>query len=85
MDLGRGLSGAGLDTPTATRHYLLFLNQKNARFRARKMKEKPPSRGEAIPLMAANPNLIGRPAIVPAGQVIVGLDAKAIARLGETP
>lgn len=49
------------------------------------MKDNPPSRGEALRLMAANPNLIRRPVIVAGGQVVVGFDAEAIARLAEKP
>jgi arsenate reductase-like glutaredoxin family protein len=45
------------------------------------MKENPPSRKEAIQLMAKEPNLIRRPVIVAGGRVVVGFDKDGIARL----
>jgi arsenate reductase-like glutaredoxin family protein len=38
------------------------------------MKQNPPSREEAIRLMAANPNLIRRPLIVDGSRRILGFD-----------
>ena len=36
------------------------------------MKEKPPSRSEALALMAAHPNLIKRPLIIKGGHIVLG-------------
>ena len=44
------------------------------------MKEKPPSRREAISMMAKNPNLIRRPVVVAGGRVVVGYDENGMIR-----
>jgi arsenate reductase-like glutaredoxin family protein len=41
------------------------------------MKDSPPSRREALELMARHPNLIRRPILVGDGRVIAGFDAAA--------
>src|SRR6266851_2872521 len=51
-----------------------FLNPRSEVFRKKKMKDKPPSRREAIGLMAKNPDLIRRPVIVAGGRVVIGYD-----------
>jgi arsenate reductase-like glutaredoxin family protein len=38
------------------------------------MKESPPSRAEAIALMAKNPNLIKRPILVKGKQIVLGFN-----------
>jgi len=45
------------------------------------MKEEPPTRKQAIRMMAKEPNLIRRPLIVSGGRVVVGFDEDGIARL----
>jgi arsenate reductase-like glutaredoxin family protein len=45
------------------------------------MKENPPSRAEAIRMMAKEPNLIRRPVIVAGGRVVLGFDEEGIARI----
>jgi arsenate reductase-like glutaredoxin family protein len=45
------------------------------------MKENPPSRSEAIRLMAAEPNLIRRPIVVAGGRVVIGFNEKGMAIL----
>jgi arsenate reductase-like glutaredoxin family protein len=45
------------------------------------MKENPPSRAEAIRMMAKEPNLIRRPVILAGGRVVLGFDEEGIARL----
>lgn len=45
------------------------------------MKEKPPSRAQAIRMMAKDPNLIRHPVIVAGGRVVIGFDEDGIARL----
>jgi len=54
--------------------YRLFLNTRNELYRERKMKESPPSRAEAIALMAKHPNLIKRPILVKGKQILPGFD-----------
>ena len=54
------------------RDYTLFLNTRNELYREKKMKESPPSRAEAIALMAKHPNLIKRPILVKGKQILLG-------------
>ncbi len=57
-----------------------FLNPRSEVFRKKKMKNKPPSRREAIGLMAKNPDLIRRPVIVAGGRVVIGYDENGMIR-----
>jgi len=57
-----------------------FLNPRSEIFRKKKMKDKPPSRREAISLMAKNPDLIRRPVIVAGGRVVIGYDENGMIR-----
>jgi Spx/MgsR family transcriptional regulator len=57
-----------------------FLNPRSEVFRKKKMKDKPPSRREAIVLMAKNPDLIRRPVIVAGGRVVIGYDENGMIR-----
>jgi Spx/MgsR family transcriptional regulator len=57
-----------------------FLNPRSDVFRKKKMKDKPPSRREAICLMARNPDLIRRPVIVAGGRVVIGYDENGMIR-----
>ena len=50
-------------------------------YRRKKMKDKPPSRNEAISLMAREPNLIRRPVVLAGGRVVIGYDEDGMARL----
>ena len=75
------LSVAELDALIGDRDYKLFLNPRNELYRARKMKEKPPSRAEALKLMAAEPNLIRRPVVIKGGQIVLGYDEDALKKL----
>jgi arsenate reductase-like glutaredoxin family protein len=61
-----------LDRLIGKRDYRLFLNSRNELFRERKMMEQPPSRDEALRLMAAHPNLIKRPILVKGDQMVLG-------------
>lgn len=58
-----------------------FLNTRNELYRARNMKEHPPSRTEAIKLMAKEPNLIRRPVVVRGSQMVLGFDEEAYRKL----
>lgn len=61
-----------LDRLIGKRDYRLFLNSRNELFRERNMKEQPPSREDALALMAAHPNLIKRPILVKGNQMALG-------------
>ncbi len=64
-----------IDRLIGKRDYLRFLNAKNEVYRERKMKENPPSREDAIRLMAEYPNLIRRPLLVKGGKILIGFSA----------
>ena len=61
------LSIEELDRLIGERDYRKFLNSRNELYRERKMGEKPPSRSEALRLMAGTPNLIRRPVVISGG------------------
>ena len=63
------------------RDYKEFLNPRNEIFRRKKMKEKPPSRREAVKMMANEPNLIRRPVILCGGRVVLGFDENGLKNL----
>ena len=71
------LSEFELDKLIGARDHKLFLNTRNDLYRERKMAEKPPTRAEAIKLMAKTPNLIRRPLLVSGSQIIIGFDEAA--------
>jgi arsenate reductase len=75
------MSEAELDKLIGKRDYKEFLNTRNELYRERNMKEKPPSRGEAIQLMVKEPNLIRRPIVVNGAQIILGFDEEAYRKL----
>lgn len=75
------LSPAELEDLIGRRDYTEFLNTRNELFRKKKMAENPPSRKEAIRLMAKEPNLIRRPVVVAGGRVVVGFDEDGMAHL----
>jgi arsenate reductase len=75
------LSSAELEKLIGKRDYTEFLNSRNELFRKRKMGENPPTRREAIKMMAKEPNLIRRPVVVAGGRVVVGFDEEGIAHL----
>ena len=63
-----------LDHLIGKRDYRVFLNTRNELYRERKMKENPPSREEALALMADHPNLIKRPILVKGASIVLGFD-----------
>ncbi len=75
------LTEAELEELIGNRDYKEFLNARNELYRTRKMKEHPPSRPEAIQLMAKEPNLIRRPVVIRDSQIVLGLDEKAYRKL----
>lgn len=78
-DLGKEpLSEAELASLFAGRDPRVYLNSRNELYRRMKMKEKPPSPGETLRLMAREPNLIRRPLVVRSGRMVAGFDEKAL-------
>jgi arsenate reductase/regulatory protein spx len=75
------LSQAELEELISKRDYKEFLNPRNEFYRTRNMKEHPPSRGEAIQLMAKEPNLIRRPVVIRGAQMVLGFDEDAYRNL----
>jgi len=75
------LSEAELEELIGQRDYKEFLNPRNELFRTRNMKEHPPSRAEAIQLMAKEPNLIRRPVVIRGSQMVLGFDEEAYKKL----
>jgi arsenate reductase len=75
------LSSGELEKLIGNRDYTEFLNSRNELFRRKKMGENPPSRKDAIQMMAKEPNLIRRPVVVAGGRVVIGFDQEGIARL----
>jgi arsenate reductase-like glutaredoxin family protein len=76
INLNEGLSVEQLENLIGKRDYLLFLNTRNEIYRERKMKDNPPSREEAIRLMAEFPNLIKRPLLVKGSEILFGFKAE---------
>lgn len=70
------MTAAELDALIGDRDHKEFLNSRNELYRDRDMKNKPPSRAEALKLMAAHPNLIKRPILVAGKAVALGFDEK---------
>jgi arsenate reductase-like glutaredoxin family protein len=78
-DMGKvRLSAAELESLIGDRDYKLFLNTRNELYRERNMKEHPPSRAEAIKMMAAEPNLIRRPIVIRGKEIHLGWDEEAL-------
>lgn len=75
------LSEADLNKLIGARDYKEFLNPRNEVYQARGMKDNPPSRAEAIKLMAKEPNLIRRPVVIKGTQVLLGYDEDAYKKL----
>jgi len=58
-----------------------ILNSRNELYRARNMKQKPPSKEEAIKLILKEPNLLRRPVIVKGKKKILGFNESEVANL----
>jgi arsenate reductase-like glutaredoxin family protein len=83
-DLGKDrLSVAELDALIGERDYRKFLITRNERYRSRKMGQNPPSREEALRLMASEPNLIRRPVVVRGSEIVLGYDEEALKRIAK--
>jgi len=75
------LTEAELEELIGDRDYREFLNTRNELYRTRKMKDHPPSRAEAIKLMAKEPNLIRRPLVIRGSRMVLGFDEAAYRKL----
>ena len=77
----RPMTTEELDLLIGQHDYTLFLNSRNEHYRSRGMKERPPTRAEAVKLMAAEANLIKRPLLVRGSKVVYGFDEEAFRKL----
>jgi arsenate reductase (glutaredoxin) len=77
------LSESELDLLIGERDYKGFLNTRNKLYRTRNMAQHPPTRPEAIKLMAKEPNLIRRPLLISGSQIIIGFDEAAYRKLSK--
>ena len=83
-DLGKDrLSVEELDKLIGKRDHRMFLNTRNELYRVRKMGQNPPSRDEALQLMAAEPNLIRRPVVLRGADIVLGYDEEALKRIAK--
>jgi arsenate reductase len=81
-DLGKDrLSVEELDKLIGKRDHRMFLNTRNELYRTRKMGQNPPSRDEALQLMASEPNLIRRPVILCGTDIVLGYAEEALKRI----
>jgi Spx/MgsR family transcriptional regulator len=64
------------DDPIAT-----FLNTRTPLYRERNMKQKPPSKDEAIKLMLKDPNLLKRPVIIKGKKKLTGFNEAEVKAL----
>ncbi len=81
-DLGKHpLNEAELDALIADRPHLEFLNTRNELYRSMNLKTHPPTRAQAIKLMAKEPNLIRRPIFRKGSKQVLGFDAAQVAAL----
>jgi len=77
----QSLSESELDQLIGKRDYKEFLNPRNELFRARQMAKHPPTRAEALKLMAKHSNLIRRPLLIGGSQIIIGFNDPAYRNL----
>ena len=83
-DLGKDrMSVAELDELIGKRDYRQFLNTRNELYRTRKMGQNPPTREEALKLMAEEPNLIRRPVVLRGADLVLGYDEEALKRIAK--
>ncbi len=75
------LTAAELEKLIGDGDHIDFLNKRSNLYLQKKMREKPPSRREAIRMMVKEPNLIRRPVIVAGGRVVLGFDEKGMVKL----
>jgi Spx/MgsR family transcriptional regulator len=74
------LSATELARLIGRRDHADFLRPGSEIYQKKNMKENPPSRREAIRLMAKDPELIRRPVVVAGGRVVIGYDENGMIR-----
>jgi len=83
-DLGKErMSVEELDKLIGKSDHRKFLNTRNELYRTRNMSKNPPSRDEALALMAAEPNLIRRPVVLRGADIVLGYDEEALDRIAK--
>ena len=83
-DLGKDrMSIEEIDQLIGKRDHRMFLNTRNELYRTRKMGQNPPSRDEALKLMAAEPNLIRRPVVLRGSEMVLGYNEEALKRIAK--
>jgi arsenate reductase len=75
------LSEAELVALIGARPHADFLNTRNELYRSMKMKQNPPTRAQALKLMAKEPNLIRRPILRRGAKMALGFDEAQFAEL----
>jgi Spx/MgsR family transcriptional regulator len=73
------LSAAELEKLIGPRDHAEFLNTRSEVYRDKGLAENPPTRREAIRMMAKEPRLIRRPVVIAGGRVVLGFDEKGLA------
>jgi len=74
------LTPAELEKLIGARDHEDFLRPRSSLFQKMRMKDHPPSRRDAIRMMAREPELIRRPVIVAGGRVVIGYDENGMIR-----
>jgi|GEM_PF-187930 Spx/MgsR family transcriptional regulator len=81
-DIGKErLRSEEIENLIGDRDYRQFLNTRNELYRRNNMKENPPTRAQAVKMIAAEPNLIRRPIIIAGKKMILGFDQESIDEL----
>lgn len=76
------LSESQLDQLIGKRDHRAFLNTRNVFYRELDMHLKPPSRSDALKLMARVPNLIRRPLLAHGAGLLIGFDESEYRKFG---
>lgn len=71
------LTEAELDALIGTRDHKPFLNTRNELYREHKMGRTPPTRAQALRLIAQHPNLMRRPLLIAGKDIAFGFDEAA--------
>jgi arsenate reductase (glutaredoxin) len=77
------LTECELDQLIGNRDYKQFLNTRNELYRKGQMAKHPPTRAEALKLLAREPNLVRRPLLLRGSQLLLGFDEAAYRKLAK--
>ena len=81
-DLGKTpLSAEELEALIGDAEITSFLNTRSPSYRERKLRARPPTKAEAIKLMAQDPNLIRRPIVTMGRTKVIGFDQEQLRAL----